>query len=199
MVPLSPALHLGANRVVVVSAIARAATDPAAALRRRAAASSPLYLAGRALEALFADGVDTDLDRLQQINHLLAAGSRRFGPGFPADLEAGLAELHALPMRSVDVVDIRPSRELGTIAAEYVASPEFARRSRRAVARVFRWLADNDGARAGGLLGFLLFDGGFACELIALGRADAAAQHARLVELFTPDRDDRARARASTG
>jgi NTE family protein len=39
--------------------------------------------------------------------------------------------------------------------------------------------------RAGGVLSYLLFDGGFAGELIALGRADARAQHAALVAQFT--------------
>jgi NTE family protein len=183
MVPLSPALHLGARRVLVVSAAARVGAAPLAAARR-AAVSSPLYLSGKALDALFSESVESDLDRVRHVNRVLEAGTRRYGPGFAASLDDGLAAAGAPPLRVIDVAHIQPSRDLGELAAEYVASAAFARRARGAAGRIFRCMAGDRGTSAGGLLAYLLFDGGFASELIALGRADARARHDELVGLF---------------
>lgn len=185
LVPLSPALHLGARRVVMVSAMALPSASSEGAAARRAAADSPLYLAGKALDALFTDGVDGDLDRLLQINRLLEAGRRRFGPAFTDELGAELEAMGAPAMRPVDVVHVRPSRDLGGLAAEYIADGGGGA-LHGAVSRGFRRLIDQDPTRAGGLLAYLLFDGGFAAELIALGRADARAHHAALVALCRP-------------
>ncbi|MBZ0234952.1 MAG: patatin-like phospholipase family protein, partial [Deltaproteobacteria bacterium] len=186
MVPLSPALHLGARRVLMVSAVARIDDDVVAGAARRAAISSPLYLAGKALDALFSDGVESDLDRLMQVNRLLDAGARRYGPGFAASLDRELASAGAPPIRPIDVVHIQPSRDLGALAAAYVASEAFARGARGATSRVFRCVAGDNDARGGGLLAYLLFDGGFAAQLIELGRDDARARHDALVTLFAP-------------
>lgn len=185
LVPLSPALHLGARRVLMVSCGSPVATGPDAAAARRSAAGSPLYLAGKALDALFTDGVDGDLDRLQQVNRLLEAGRRRYGDDFAAELDGELAAMGAPPVRPIELVHVRPSRDLATLATEYVTSPGSARSLRGTVARGFRRLVERDPVRAGGVLSYLLFDGGFAGELIALGRADARAQHAALVAQFT--------------
>ncbi|HVV87812.1 MAG TPA: patatin-like phospholipase family protein [Kofleriaceae bacterium] len=180
LVPLSPALHLGARRVLMVSATSAAAAGAQVESARRSAAGSPLYLAGKALDALFTDGVDSDLDRMLHVNALLEAGRRRFGPSFAAQLDGELAAMGVPPVRPIEVVHLRPSCDLGALAAEYVASAAAARRMRGGVARAFRRLIDRDPVRAGGVLAYLLFDGGFAGELIALGRADARARHAEL-------------------
>ena len=52
------------------------------------------------------------------------------------------------------------------------------------VAWVLRRLAEGGRTRSGDLLAYLLFDGGFAAELIALGRADARAHHEKLCAFF---------------
>ena len=187
MVPLSPALHLGARRVLVVSAVARIDDDAFAGAARRAAVASPLYLAGKALDALFSDGVESDLDRLRQVNRLLDAGTRRYGAGFAASLDRDLASVGAPPVRPIDAVHLQPSRDLGALAAAYVASDDFARRARGATSRAFRCVAGDNGARGGGLLAYLLFDGGFAAQLIDLGHDDARARHDELVALFAQD------------
>lgn len=186
LVPLSPALHLGARRVVMVGASASADGGPATEAARQAAAGSPLYLAGKALDALFTDGVEGDLDRLVQLNRVLEAGRRRFGPSFAADLDDELRALGAPPLRPIDVVHLRPSRDLAALAAEYVASAPRHAGPRGVIARGFRRLVERDPVRAGGVLAYLLFDGGFARELIALGRADAHAHHGQLAALLAP-------------
>ncbi|MBK9029838.1 MAG: patatin-like phospholipase family protein [Myxococcales bacterium] len=183
MVPLSPAINLGARRVLLVNPGSGERPGPAEAAARREAASSPLYLAGKALNALFVDGLDSDLDRLTRINQLLEAGTRRYGPGFVDDLGAELTAMGVPPMTPVEVVHLEPSRDVGAMAAELVGTSRFAA-GRGAAGVALRWLADGDPHRVGDLLSYLLFDGAFARALIELGQADARARHAELVALF---------------
>lgn len=183
MVPLSPSIHLGARRLLVINPIAPVASvvDEQA---RRDASTSPFYLAGKALNALFVDRTEVDLARLEQLTTVLRAGRRRYGPSFDAELNAELERSGDAPLREVAALRIGPSCDLGQLAAEYAASPELARRERGIVARVMRCLAESDTMRTGDLLSYLLFDGGFAAELIALGRKDACHRHEELCAFF---------------
>lgn len=183
VVPMSPSIHLGARRLLVINPLAPpgGASDERA---RREASTSPFYLAGKALNALFVDRTEVDLMRLEQVSAVLRAGRRRYGPAFEAELNAELARDRCAPLHEVSTLRIGPSRDLGRLAAEYAASPELARRERGIVAHVMRCLAESGAARTGDLLSYLLFDGGFAAELIALGRADAHRMHDALCAFF---------------
>jgi NTE family protein len=186
LVPLSPAIHLGATRLVVVAPLPRAgAAPPERSTARRDAIGSPLYLAGKALNAFFFDRVEADLARLGQINGILRAGRNCFGPAFEADLNDELARMGAGPLRRINVLRIEPSRALGALAVEHVTSGDFAR-ARSSATRLVEFLADRDPTRSGDLLAYLLFDGPFAAKLIELGRADAAAHHDDLCEFLAP-------------
>lgn len=185
IVPLSPAIHLGADRVLVVNplpAMRRASAVPAAM------STSPLYLAGKALDALFADRVEIDLARLAHTTAILRAGQRRYGPAFARELNAELLRDGCAELRPIETSCIEPSRDLGAMAAEHVTSRRFARSTSGPVSWLMRCIADGDPGRAGDLLAFLLFDGAFTSELIALGRSDARARHAELCTLFASGR-----------
>lgn len=189
LVPLSPGIHLGARRLLVVNPLAPAGTAEDEQARRDASAS-PFYLAGKALNALFVDRTEADLARLEQLTAVLRAGRRQYGPAFEANVNAELASGGHEPLHEVDVLRIEPSGDPAHLAVEYASSREFARRERGLVARVMRCLAEAGATRTGDLLSYLLFDGGFASELTAMGRTDARRQHEQLCSLF--DGADRA-------
>ena len=192
MVPLSPAVHLGANRLLVINPLP-AVRDAAA---RAALVSSPLYLAGKALNALFADRVEVDLAQLRRTTAILRAGRRRFGASFDREINAELAAEGGAELHAIDALTIEPSEDLGRLAAEYVAGPKFARRARGPAGHVLRCIAGGDPERMGDLLAYLLFDGGFTSDLIALGREDARRAHDKLVTLFAGADRDRAGVRS---
>jgi len=185
MVPLSPALHLGADRLLVVNPVR--ATRPAATVARAAATSSPLYMAGKALNALFADRVASDLDRLTRTTELLRAGARRFGPTFERDLNLELERAGEPTVHATRAVSIEPSQDLGALATEYVSGREFRARSSGPTSFVLRCIADTDPSRVGDLLAYVLFDGGFTRQLIELGRVDARARHEELCSLLAQE------------
>ena len=194
MVPLSPAIHLGAERLLVVNPLPAVRDNPA----RAPAVTSPLYLAGKALNTLFADRVEVDLMQLDRTTAILRAGARRFGPSFEREINRQLVVDGEHPLHAIEAVCLEPSRDLGLLAAEYVTSPRFA--SRGSAGWLLRRIADGDPERAGDLLASLLFDGGFTSELVELGQADARRQHARLAALLAPRVDgERARRSRSAG
>jgi NTE family protein len=184
MVPLSPAVHLGADRLLVINPLP--AARPAAI--ETPATSSPLYLAGKALNALFADRVEVDLAQLRRTTAIMRAGTRRFGPDFERQIDEEIVADGGAPLRSIDALCIEPSIDPGALASAYVTGPAFARRAAGAAVRVLRCIADGDPARMGDLLAFLLFDGGFTSQLIDLGRSDARHRHAEIATLVDPTR-----------
>jgi NTE family protein len=178
LVPLRPALRLGARSLVVVSP--RPMPDPPSpsmSAARERAVTSPIYLAGKALDALLLDHVDADVERLEHVNAILAAGRRRWGPGFEAELGASLGqELH-----TIDACVVRPSEDLGRLAALAVRSRRFADRALcHPAGRLLRALANAEASIDTDLVSYLLFDGKHAGDLIDLGVADARARHDEL-------------------
>ncbi|MDX2091537.1 MAG: patatin-like phospholipase family protein [Kofleriaceae bacterium] len=190
MVPLSPSIHLGANRLLVINPLAPFGSIGQQQRTHAPVSSSPLYLGGKALNALFVDRTEVDLARLEQLSAVLRAGRRCFGAGFDAALNAELARAGAAPLREVTALRIGPSVDLSRLASEYIASSEFARRERGLVARMIRWVAEAGAEKTGDLLSYILFDGGFASALIAQGMADASRRHAELCAMFVDDRDE---------
>ncbi|HEY0705527.1 MAG TPA: patatin-like phospholipase family protein [Polyangia bacterium] len=189
-VPLSPAVHLGARRVLVVTTQhGFPRVLPLEAEARKRGAANPLYLLGKAVNALTLGHVDDDIERLATINHLLDAGMRAFGPAFSPKLNQ---ELHAAGHREVVPVTaevIRPSESLGRLAAEYLRTREFRARNRGPGVRLLLRLAETESPYEADLASYLLFDGGFAQELMRLGYDDARAANDRLAALFADERE----------
>jgi NTE family protein len=185
-VPLSPALHLGARRLVVVST----QHDPSRVAPwlerdREQATGRPLYLLGKALNALSADRVDDDLERLGLVNQFLEAGVRAFGADFLGRLNQEMRAAGGRAVGPVRAVLVRPSQSLGQLAAEHVRGARFRARVGRAAGALFGRLADGESEYEADLLSYLLFDGVFAASLMELGRADARSQADELRALFS--------------
>src|SRR5262249_52799853 len=82
--PLAPALRLGADRVLVIGL--RHPRSPLEedrlAHRRVGNYANPMYLLGKALNALMLDRIEYDVDRMRLFNAILDGGTRLYGPEF---------------------------------------------------------------------------------------------------------------------
>ena len=97
--------------------------------------------------------------------------------------ETGGTGWRGAPLRRIQAVHIRPSVDIGALAAQFVAAGKM-RLDGTIAKRLVRRLADGEAAHESDLLSYLLFDGEFASQLIELGRKDAARKETELAALF---------------
>lgn len=181
-VPLSPARRLGADGLIIVNP--RHVGEDALAAVEQEIIPGPLFALGKTMNALLLDRIDTDLSRLKSINRILEAGMKRYGPDFVDELNKALGKAPERGVRPLRAILIRSSDDIGKLAAEYVRSAAFRPRLKGAVGRVLNRLAEGDSRNEADLLSYLLFDGDFCRELIALGRQDAKKMHDELCAFF---------------
>ena len=183
--PLSPALRLGADRVLVVALRPSPGSSHATAEHKAEDYASPAFLFGKILNALLLDHLDTDLARMRDMNELIREGEQAFGADFLARLGDASPKERAHPRRVIEELVIRPSADLGMLAAQVLQNlPEAALRS-PFIRFAMRNLERGRRSAEADLASYLLFDGEFAVPLAELGYRDALAKEEELVAFFT--------------
>lgn len=151
--PLAPAIHLGADRILVIG-VRQPGRTPVTTTQEPNMAEQFGFM----LDSLFMEGLQADLERLARINSLLP----HLRPG-PAPLG----------LRHVEALLVLPQRDPSEIALEHrMAMPG----TLRALLRIL----GATGVRGGRLLSYLMFEAPYTRELIRLGAQDA---HARRMEI----------------
>jgi NTE family protein len=159
--PLSPALHLGASRILAVST----RHDRRAADERRPEAVGyppPAQVLGVLMNAVFLDMVDEDSRRLLLAN--------RFLEKLPPQEREG--------KRIIGLLSMRPSTDLAALAAGY----------EKRLPKAFRFLVRGLGTReqrSPDVLSMLLFDPEYLTKLVELGEADAERRAPELHRFLT--------------
>ena len=163
--PISPAVHLGAERILVVGA-GRMHEPPGA---RAGSSEYPnlAQIAGHALASIFLDALAVDVERLQRINSTLALLTPE--------------ARSATSLKPIEVLVIAPSQRLDDIAGRHLGDlPVPIRTLLRGIGVQGR----GDDARGAALASYLLFEAGYTRELMALGVADTMKRRAAVVDFF---------------
>jgi len=180
--PIAPALRLGATHVITIglSREQRGMVHPGP-LEGNAPSAS--FLLGKMLNAFLLDHIDSDLELLKRVNSILEDGERAFGSDFSERLNIAARERGGIPYRHVTALAIRPTEDIGKMAADYLRRANL-RVTGGGMVRKFLSFLDVGPGNEADLASYLLFDGHFAKRLIDLGRADAEARREQLLDFF---------------
>lgn len=182
--PISPAMHLGANRLLVIGLRSRNEDHPNwDGAEPGVVYPNAVFMFGKMLNALLLDKVEADLVRIQLVNELLEAGIAAYGPEFPRVLGQRMPSRKGRPYRKIGIVHIQPSQDLGMIAWEVIRETGLADYSGM-MARWLRRFREPQDMRENDLASYVLFDREYVDRLMLLGYADAEAQHDALTALF---------------
>lgn len=163
--PLSPAIHLGAQRLLVIGA--GRMQEPPGRRVEDTGYPSLAQVAGHALSGIFLDALAVDVERLQRINRTLAL--------IGDDARIGT------PLRPIDALVIAPSQRLDDLAAKH---QHMLPKPVRALLRGVGVSGQGRSAQGAALASYLLFEPGYTGELIALGEADATARRDEVLAFF---------------
>jgi NTE family protein len=187
--PIAPAIRAGAERLVVVSVRHARSMREVAAVEEADNAQmqnlSPVFLVGKLLNALLLDPVQYDLQVLDRLNQMMEVLEETLSPEDLERFHHIWIQHRGMPYRRIKTLTFTPSRDLGRLAAEYIRS-SLKLKNLKPIARYLLERASRDAPEAeADWASYMLFDGGFAHELIEIGRADARARADEIHEFFS--------------
>ena len=187
--PMSPAMHLGADRLLVIALRTTKPHIPPPPTGGKVEGEPRVSnILGHMLNTVFLDKIDYDLEQMRRINFLLQDLGEVYGENvmervnrYREKLDIPGKKIH--PIREVRPFVISPSEDIGHIAADLfnkaIRNKETLNPLHRFFANVLEAEGDND------FMSYLLFEREYLDTLIDLGFSDAAREHDRLVNFFT--------------
>lgn len=161
--PLSPAVHLGADSIFVISTRygrSRREADAPSVVGYPPAAQ----VVGLLMNAIFLDVLDQDATTMRRINHLTRQLPLHKRNGF----------------RPIKLFMMRPSQDLGKLASEYELKLHGALRL------LTRGIGSGE-TKSPDWLSMLLFDADYIARLTQIGWEDARREHDQIARFLDPD------------
>lgn len=166
--PISPAVHLGAERVLIIGA-GRMQEAGAAPDQRLPSTGHPslAQIAGHAMSNIFLDALAVDIERLHRINKTLGLLTPE--------------QRASTPLRPIELLVISPSRRLDELAGNHQHELPSTIRTLLGTVGV---QGSGPTARGTALSSYLLFEPGYTTELILLGLIDTLSRRADVLKFF---------------
>jgi len=182
--PLSPALRLGCDRILVVglrhSSVPSADHPPYA----EDVITQPAFLMGKVLNALMLDQLEYEMQRLELVNALIEQGDEVYGADFLEKINVAVRRKRGVDYRHVRAHTIRPSHDIGATAAECYQRQDAVGSMGILPALLTRVALRGVPTDEADLLSYLYFDRCFTKALVDLGREDARREEDAILDLL---------------
>ena len=156
--PLSPAIHLGAEKIFIVGV--EQPKDPIHAVENNPHPPTTASIAGHLLDSVFSDTLQSDIERMERVNHTLSL--------IPDENKKNTTGL-----KNIDSYLLNPSHNFNSIAVKYYD------RLPLPIRLLLRGIGISNDAESS-LLSYLLFEKNYCKELINLGFNDALEQENKI-------------------
>ncbi len=161
LAPLSPAIQLGADRILAVGV--------SSSTQRPEKGAKPSYpsltqILSHILNSAFVDTLTNDIEILQRYNKMV--------PLIPEEMAQQDRDLR---LRPIQLLDVTPSKNLNMLASEYFEE----------LPRTLRMFIRDAGSST--MLSLLMFEKAYTARLVDLGYADALEKEAQILEFFKLD------------
>jgi len=165
--PLSPAMHLGARKILVVG-VGQPERPGLGVVQKDASSAGPTLgsMAGHVMASVFHDTLQADVEQTQRVTQTINR--------LPREAAA------AMPYKAIDVLAIAPTRSLDGLAQQFTTELPASIRDALGALGVLK-------GSGGTLASYLLFEPGFVQSLIEMGESDALALKEELLELLLGD------------
>ncbi|MGK0405462.1 MAG: NTE family protein [Oleispira sp.] len=164
LAPISPAIHLGAEKVLVIGV-----SGDAHKRKKHIDKSNyptPAKIMGHMLNAAFLDSMEADVERLEKINLTVNR------------IPETVRKKHGVQLKLIELLEINPSESIDNIAGRHVNElPK--------ILRLFLGGSGNTSRNGSGILSYLLFSKGFCKNLIDLGYKDGLARRGEIESFFS--------------
>jgi NTE family protein len=189
--PMSPAIHLGARRILVVSTHYTKTVEEVSPTQVARYEAEPAVgdVLGTILDALFMDKLDYDLEQMKRINYIINDFEEIYGKDALAAVnrnrrkkDYGDKEVH--PINPIAPFVINPSEDIGMIASEHFRRLLSRREKLTPMQKFFARIMEGTPDTQNDLVSFLLFHRDYLESLLQLGYEDARANHDHLVRFF---------------
>jgi NTE family protein len=187
--PIAPAIRAGADRIVIVTVRHGRTARDAAVVEEKSGSElgrdlSPMFLMGKLLNALLLDPVQYDLHVLERLNEVVQVLEQTLAPGDFDRVQRVWAEHRGMPYRHLRTLVFTPSQDLGELAGDYMRTELKLDKLTPIVRYLLERALSSSPRSEADWASYLLFDGGFAAELIAIGHADALSRRDEIREFF---------------
>ena len=161
--PLSPAIHLGADKIFIVGV--EQPKEPLHARENNPHPPTTSTIAGHLLDTIFSDTLQSDIERMTRINETLTL--------IPEHIRKERDGL-----KNIETLLVNPSHDFNAIAVKYFAELPL---SIRLLLRTIGITNDSESS----IVSYLLFDKNYCKELIKLGYKDAMEQETEIREFLS--------------
>jgi len=170
--PLSPAIHLGSDRIVAIGIRYFRSHEQTLEINKSSQRDELTIaeIGGVLLNAVFLDSLETDIERMERVNSTLSL--------MHPDVRAKVS------LKSIPVLALRPSQDIG----------QLARGTLKEFPALIRFLLKGVGAnedKGWDLLSYLAFERAYTSQLIELGYSDTLRKKDQILEFMygEPERD----------